>query len=106
MGWNQGAQNVTKFLNCENLTIDVVRNYGQIAKTDLKSGCEEFCKTGGKRFQGRAMQNNHMMVQCLKKSLTMAVLARLEPYQSQYLFDGVEHGLLMYKSIMRLARIN
>jgi hypothetical protein len=47
-----------------------------------------------------------MMAQRLKKSLTVASLARLEPYQSQYLFDGVEYGPLMYKIIMRLATIN
>jgi hypothetical protein len=46
------------------------------------------------------------MAQCLKKSLTVASLARLKPYQSQYLFDGVEYGPLMYKIIMRLATIN
>jgi hypothetical protein len=106
MRWNHGAQNVTKFLNRKNLMINVVCNYGQITKTDLKSGCEEFYKTGGTRFQGRAVQNNHMMAQCLKKSLAVAALARLEPYQSQYLFDGVEYGLLMYKIIMHLATIN
>jgi hypothetical protein len=106
MGWNQGAQNITKFLNRENLTINVIRNYGQIAKTNLKSGCEEFCKTGGTRFQGRATQNNHMMAQCLKKSLTVAALARLEPNQSHYLFDGAEYGPLMYKIIMHLATID
>jgi hypothetical protein len=47
-----------------------------------------------------------MMAQCLKKSLTVAALARLEPYQSQYLFDGVEYRPLMYKIIMWLATIN
>jgi hypothetical protein len=47
-----------------------------------------------------------MMAQCLKKSLTMAALAHLKPYQSQYLFDGVEYGPLIYKIIMRLEMIN
>ncbi len=46
-----------------------------------------------------------MIAQCLKKSLTVAVLAHLEPYQSQYLFKGVEYGSIMYKIIMRLAMI-
>ncbi len=106
MGWNHGAQNITKFLNQDNLTINVVRHYGQIAKANLKSGCKKFCKAGGTHFQGRAMQNNHMMVQCLKKSLTVAALARLEPYQSQYLFKGVKYGQLMYEIIMHLATID
>jgi hypothetical protein len=47
-----------------------------------------------------------MMAQCLKKSLTTASLARLKPYQAQYMFEGVEYGLLMYKTIMRLATID
>jgi hypothetical protein len=47
-----------------------------------------------------------MMAQCLKKSLTVASLVHLEPYQSQYLFNGVEYGPLMYKIIMHLATID
>ncbi len=47
-----------------------------------------------------------MMAQCLKKLLKIAALARLKPYQSQYLFDRVECRPLMYKIIMRLATIN
>jgi hypothetical protein len=38
-----------------------------------------------------AAQNNHMMAQCLKKSLTAASLASLKPYQAQYMFKGVEY---------------
>jgi hypothetical protein len=53
-----------------------------------------------------AIQNNHMMTQCLKKSLTAASLARIKPYQAQYMFEGVEYGQLMYKTIMRLATID
>ena len=29
MGWNSGTQNVTKFLNQDNVMIDIVKNYGQ-----------------------------------------------------------------------------
>ena len=72
MGWNDGAQNVTKFLNQANVTIDIVNNYGQIAEEDLKIGCESFCKVVGARHQAQATQNNHMMAQCLLKSLTPA----------------------------------
>jgi hypothetical protein len=106
MGWNQGAQNVTKFTNQNAVLIVVVKNYSQIDKATLKAGCEVFCRVGGTNVQSRAAQNNHMMAQCLKKSLTVAALAHLEPYQSQYLFDGVEYGPLMYKIIMRLATID
>jgi hypothetical protein len=47
-----------------------------------------------------------MMAQFLKISLTGASLARLEPYQAHYMFEGVEYGPLMYKTIMRLATID
>ncbi len=47
-----------------------------------------------------------MMVQCLKKSPTVASLACLEPYRAQFMFEGVEYGPLMYKTIMRLATID
>jgi hypothetical protein len=47
-----------------------------------------------------------MVAQFLKKSLTVAALAHLEPFQSQYLFDGVEYRPLMYEIIMRLATID
>ena len=106
MGWNSGTQNVTKFLNQANVTIDIVKNYGQIAEEDLKIGCESFCKVGGARYQERATQNNHMMAQCLLKSLTSAAKTRLQVYQSQYTFDGVEYGPLIYKKIMQLATID
>jgi hypothetical protein len=46
-----------------------------------------------------------MMAQCLKKSLTAASLAHLEPYQAQHMFEGVKYGPLMYKTIMRFATI-
>jgi hypothetical protein len=48
-----------------------------------------------------------MMVQCLKKSLTVASLARLKPYQAQYMFECIlEYALLMYKTITRQATID
>ena len=106
MGWNDGTQNVTKFLNQANVTIDIAKNYGQIAEEDLKIGCESFCKVGGAGHQARATQNNHMMAQCLLKSLTPAAKTRLQVYQSQYTFDGVEYGPLIYKKIMQLATID
>jgi hypothetical protein len=106
MSWNNGAQNVTKFLNQANVTIDIAKNYGQIAEEDLKVGCESFCKVGGACHQAQVTQNNHMMAQCLLKSLTPAAKTCLQVYQSQYTFDGVEYGPLIYKKIMQLATIN
>ncbi len=89
-GWSQGAQNVTKFTNQNAVLVGIVKNYGQIDKATLKAGCKVFCRVVGANVQSRATQNNHIMAQCLKKSLTVAAIAHLEPYQSQYLFNGVE----------------
>ncbi len=43
---------------------------------------------------------------CLNKSLTASAKASLLTYRSEYTFDGVEYGPLMYKVIMRLATID
>jgi hypothetical protein len=101
MGWNRGAQNVTKFTNQSGVVINIVKNHGCIDKPTLKIACKPFCHPGRLHAQACVAQNNHMMVQCLKKSPTMASLARLEPYQSQYTFNNVKYSLLMYKIIMR-----
>ena len=106
MGWNTGLQNITKFANAANVMIDIIKNYGQIAEDNLKAGCESFCKAGGARHQQRASQNNHMMAQCLLNSLTSAAKTRLEVYESQYSFDGILYGPLIYKKIMQLATID
>ena len=106
MGWNAGAQNVTKFTNQSNVVIDIVKNYGQIAEEDLKIGCEAFCKAGGARFQSRASQNNHMMAQCLLNSLTSDAKTRLEVFQTQFTYDEIAYGPLIYKKIMQLATID
>jgi hypothetical protein len=47
-----------------------------------------------------------MMYMCLNKSLTASAKASLLTYRSEYTFDGIEYGLLMYKVIMRLATID
>jgi hypothetical protein len=106
IGWNQGDQNITKFMNQNGVTVDVIKNYSQINEANLCTGCKVFWKVGCAKVHQSAAKNNHMMAQCLKKSLTVASLVRLEPYQSQYLFNGVEYGPLMYKIIMRLATID
>ena len=106
MGWNKGIQNITQFANAQGVVVDLVKNYGQIDEATLRTACEDFCSIGGTRSSQRAAQNNHMMAQCLKKSLTVALLARLEPYQAQYLFNGVEYAPLLYKVIMCLATID
>jgi hypothetical protein len=106
MGWNQAGMGITKFPNQQGIIINIIKNYGQIDKLMLKAHCNEFCKATGAKFETCTAQNNHMMAQCVKKSLTAASLARLKPYQVQYMFEGVEYGLLMYKTILRLATID
>jgi hypothetical protein len=106
MGWNQSMMRITKFPNQQGVTINILKNYGQIDEPMPKAHCNKFCKATGAKFETRTAQNNHMMVQCLKKSPTVASLARLEPYQAQFMFKGVEYGPLMYKTIMRLATID
>ncbi len=83
-----------------------MKAYGQINEVTLKTRCDVFCTAGDANYQTRAAQNNHMMAQCLKSSLTPAALAHLEPYQAQYTFNGIEYAPLMYKIIMRLATID
>jgi hypothetical protein len=106
MGWNQGAMGIAKFSNQHGAAINIVKSYGQRDKPTLKVHCNEFCKATGAKFQTRAAQNNHMMAHCLKKSLTMAFLASLKPYQAQYMSKGIVYAPLMYKTIMRLATID
>jgi hypothetical protein len=106
MGWDRGTQGITLLQNAAGVDIDIVKAYGQIDEATLKTRCNAFCRAGGTNSQMRAAQNNHMMAQCLKASLTPAALACLEPYQAQYTYDGIDYAPLMYKIIMRLATIN
>jgi hypothetical protein len=73
MGWNQGTQGITSHAKATGVIVDIVKAYGQINKTTLKTHCNDFCKAGGANFQNRAAQNNHMMAQCLTNSLTPAL---------------------------------
>jgi hypothetical protein len=106
MGWNQGAEGITLLQNSAGVDVDIIKAYGQIDEITLKTRCNVFCMAGGAKFQSCAAQNNHMMAQCLKNSLTPAALTRLEPYQAQYTFNRIEYGPLMYKIIMCLATID
>jgi hypothetical protein len=51
MRWNQGATRITKFPNQQGVTIDIVKNYGQIDKYMLKAHCNEFCKATGAKLR-------------------------------------------------------
>ena len=106
MGWNSGTKNITSFQNKDNVTVDIIKNYGQIDEATLCTTCERFCSAAGANSRTRAKQNNTMMSICLDKLLTADAQARLLTYQKDYLIGDVECALLMYKVIMRLATIN
>ena len=106
MGLNEGAMGITSFVNASNETINLIKCYGHIDEAMLKLHYEDFCKPGGARYQTRAMQNNHMMAQCLKNLLTASMAAHIEPYAAQYTFNGMEYAPLKFKIMMRLATID
>jgi hypothetical protein len=106
MGWNSSTKNITSFQNKDNVTINIIKSYGQIDEATLRSACKYFCSAAGADSRTRARQNNTMMSVCLAKSLTADAQARLLTYSNDYLFEGIEYALLMYKVIMQLATID
>ena len=54
MGWNKGAKKITTYLNQDDLTIDLISEYGQIDHQTLKTTCKEFVKETGARGQQSA----------------------------------------------------
>jgi hypothetical protein len=90
----------TNFVNSSGVSINIIKNYGQIDLATLKTACERFCKTGEVDAESRAKQNNTMMVNCLANLLSLAAKVRLLTYSNEYTFDGVEYTLVMYKVIM------
>jgi hypothetical protein len=97
MGWNTGNKNTTTFVNKGGNTIDVIKNYGQIYQTTLRTACEWFCTAAGADSKTRVKQNNTMMSIFLEKSLTADAQARLQTYRKDYLIDNVECTPVMYK---------
>jgi hypothetical protein len=106
MGWKKGSKQITTFTNSSGVAIDIIKSYGQIDEATLKTACERFCKAGQVDAESCAKQNNTMMCMCLNKSLRASVKASLLTYRSEYTFDRVEYGPLMYKVIMHLATID
>jgi hypothetical protein len=72
MGWSTGTKQITNFVNSSGVSIDIIKNYGQIDLVTLKTACERFCKAGEVDAESRANQNNTMMVNCLANSLSLA----------------------------------
>jgi hypothetical protein len=89
MGWTKGTKQITTFTNCDEKSIDIIKNYGQINEATLKTACEQFCKAGEIDSQSCAKQNNTMMGNCLSNSLSMEAKVRLMTYQTDYTFNGV-----------------
>ncbi len=63
-GWSKGTKQITTFTNCDSVSIDIIKNYGQIDVATLKTVCERFCKAGKADAASRARQNNKMMSMC------------------------------------------
>ena len=106
MCWSKGTKQITTFTNCDGVTIDIIKNYGQINMATLKTGCERFCKTGEADSANGARQKNKMMSMCLANSLSLTANVQLLTYCNEYIFDGIQYTPIMYKVIMCLATIN
>ncbi len=106
MGWSTSMKQITNFVNSSGVSIDIIKNYGQIDLATLKTACERFCKAGEVDAESRAKQNNTMMANCLANSLSLAAKVCLLTYCNEYTFDGVEYAPVMHKVIMRLATID
>jgi hypothetical protein len=72
MGWSTGTKQITNFANSSGVSIDIIKNYGQINLVTLKTACERFCKAGEVDDKSRAKQNNTMMENCIANSLSLA----------------------------------
>jgi hypothetical protein len=103
MGWSPSTKQITYFVNSSGVSINIIKNYGQINLVTLKTVCERFCKAGEVDAESRAKQNNIMMVNCLANFLSLAAKVRLLTYRNEYTFNGVKYAPVMYKVIMRLA---
>ena len=47
MGWDKGAQNISRFTNRDGRQISLIAEYGQIDADTLKTGCEPFILATG-----------------------------------------------------------
>ncbi len=71
MGWSKGTKQITTFTNRDGVSINIIKNYGQIDMAMLKTVCERLCKAGEADAATRARQNNKMMSTCLANSLSL-----------------------------------
>ncbi len=43
MGWNAGTKNIMSFRNKDNVTVNIIKSYGQFDEATLRATCEHFC---------------------------------------------------------------
>jgi hypothetical protein len=80
MGWGIGSQQITKFVNSDGNTINIIDWNDQIDTAVLQAGCKSFCKLGGSRFNQKVRQNNKMMAECTMRSLSASARICLLPF--------------------------
>ncbi len=67
MGWSKGTKQIITFTNHDGVSVDIIKNYGQIDMATLKTACERFCKAGEADAATRARQNNKIMSMLLEE---------------------------------------
>jgi hypothetical protein len=65
MGWFTGTKQITNFLNSSGVSIDIIKNYGQIDMVTLKTGVRDSAGGGGRcRVEGQTKQHNDGKLHC------------------------------------------
>ena len=102
------GQNITNFeVHKDGLTktYDLLTQQDQIPIDKLKVACEKWGENGAAN-KIRVVQNNAMMVKCLKATLTKATALCITPHQESFTLDMVMMESLLFKLIICLATID
>ena len=95
MGWSEGSKSITE-LNIGTLAAPVMKNlsehYGQIPVDKMKTACDVWMIGDDK--ETRAFQNDEMMQQCMKSTLTVDASHRLLAHKATFTFNGKIYALL------------
>ena len=103
-GWNSDAQGITKFVNSDNDSINLIQEYGKIDMATLKPLCESFIT--GNQADTRRAQNNRNASECLIASLDEEARKRVLAYRDEYTIEKQVAFPLLYKTLMRLATLD
>jgi hypothetical protein len=106
MSWGVGSQQIAKFVNSDNNTVNIINQYSQIDTAVLQAGCKSFCKLGGHCFSQQVRQNNKMMAECIMCSLSASARIHLLTFQGNFEFDSVVYAPLLHKKVMAMATID